>query len=133
MYEDSHLEMAYEDRVSGPMGYEPDYGDWDGDGFAPAGAMLGAPAPLPEWDDSPEPYEGGPYTGDEPDIDGWWGSWARTPRAPAASSRRRRGAVRHAEGGKGYPPGVPGGYRARSGSVPPPRPRRAPDSPGRCP
>lgn len=78
MYEDSHLEMAFEDRVSGHMGWEPDYGDWDDDGFAPAGAMLGAPnapapSPAPEppdWDDSPEPYEGSPYTGDDP-----WEDW----------------------------------------------------------
>lgn len=38
---DSHLEAAFEDSVSGG------------------------------WEDAPEPYEPGPYTGDEPDWDGF--------------------------------------------------------------
>ena len=47
--EDAHLEMAFEDRVSGDMGYEPESLDADF-GF----------------EDSYEPYEPGPYTGDDP-------------------------------------------------------------------
>lgn len=47
MYEDAHLEMAFEDRVSGDMAYEPDTHEVY------------------------EPYEPGPYTGDEPDHDGF--------------------------------------------------------------
>ena len=55
MYEDSHLEMAFEDRVSGPMGCEPDDG-WDYQSY-------------------PEPYEPGPYTGDEPDWDNFYADY----------------------------------------------------------
>jgi len=59
-----------------------DYGDWDEEGFAPAGAMLGAPAQAEDahleaayeerFEVEPEPYEPGPYTGDEPGDCGDW-------------------------------------------------------------
>lgn len=52
MAEDAHLEAAFEDRISGDMGYEPEALDADFGGY--------------------EPYEPGPYTGDDPGDDGDW-------------------------------------------------------------
>lgn len=36
-------------------------------------AARAAEAEAMRWDAEPEPYEPGPYTGDDPDYDGWCG------------------------------------------------------------